>query len=169
MKLWDRFDLNEWIILGMLLGMWAIFFILPKRLPRYITILSLVWGSVSGMLFDIVIGTSVIDFYSLNDNNHYEIFDFLYFLTLAPSGYFFIHFYDLLKIKKKRFIWYVLIWSFIGYGTNCFLTKMHIIDFQNGYKLSYSIAFFLTTQTITGLYYQYVKKRMSNFTLSSYK
>ncbi|GKU83530.1 hypothetical protein [Niallia sp. NCCP-28] len=161
MKLWDSFDLNEWLILGMLIGMWTIFFILPKRLPRYITMLSLVWGSVSGMLFDIIIGTGLIDFYSLNDNNHYEIFDFLYFLNLAPSGYFFIYFYDFFKIKKQKFIWYVLIWGAIGYGTSWLLTKVHIIEFQNGYKLSYSVVFFIVTQTITGLYYRYIKKRMN--------
>jgi hypothetical protein len=157
--LFENFDKNEIGILIMIIISFSALWILPKRLPRSIALLSLLWGLASGMLFDFTIGGGQMDFYKVNDSQHYELFDFFYYVLFTPSSYFFIYFYETLHINKKTFIWYVIGWSLVGLGANWLLTLLDIIHFQNGYVLSYSFTVFLLIQTTTGLYYELIKSK----------
>ncbi|WP_408010000.1 hypothetical protein ACJROX_06825 [Pseudalkalibacillus sp. A8] len=78
----------------MLIITFIIVWLLPKRLPRKITYLSLLWGLSSGMLLDFTIGGGQMDFYKVNDVQNYELFDFLYYVLFSPFGYFFVYFYE---------------------------------------------------------------------------
>lgn len=86
MILWEQFDKNEIYILVLLVITYAAFFLFPKRLPRHITILFLVWGFASSTLFDFTIGAGVLDFYKVNDSNRYELFDLLTYFLFATFG-----------------------------------------------------------------------------------
>lgn len=77
MILWENFDKNEVYILVMLAIAYAAFFLFPKRLSSQVTILFLVWGFTSSTLFDFTIGGGLLDFYKVNDSNHYELSDLL--------------------------------------------------------------------------------------------
>ncbi|MBM7587995.1 hypothetical protein JOC86_004570 [Bacillus pakistanensis] len=156
---WESFDKNEIWILILLVITYIIAGLLPKKLPRNIALLSFLWGIASGMLFDFTIGGGLLDYYKVNDTHGYGIFDFLYYLLFAPFSYYFIYFYEKFEINKKSFVWYVLGWSILGLGMNWFLSKLGIIHFQHGYKLSYSFSVFLFIQTITILYYELIKYR----------
>ncbi|WP_257351683.1 hypothetical protein [Pseudalkalibacillus decolorationis] len=157
--LWENFDKNEISILIMLILAFIVLGLLPKRFPRNITLLSLLWGLSSGMLFDFTIGGGLMDVYKVNDLQRYELFDLLYYLLFTPFSYFFIYFYDTLGINKKTFIWYVVGWSIVGLIVNWLLTWLDIIQFQNGYVLPYSFSVFLIIQTITGVYFELIKSR----------
>jgi hypothetical protein len=160
MILWEQFDKNEVYILIMLVITYAAFFMFPKRLPRNITLLFLVWGFVSSTLFDFTIGGGLLDFYKVNDSNKYELFDLLTYFLFATFGYFFVYFYERFGINKKRFIFYVLGWTIVGLVMETVSIWMGVTHYQHGYKLSYSLAVFLVVQTTTGLYYELIKRRI---------
>jgi hypothetical protein len=159
MILWETLDLNELSILMFLFVGFITIGLLPKRLPRSITILSLLWGTASAKFFDFTIGGGLIDFYTVNDSPRYELFDFLYYILFAPFGYLFVYFYEKLKINKKTFVIYVVSWSLTGIVINWLFTILGIIHFKNGYILPYSFPVFLVIQTITGLYYEVIKSK----------
>jgi hypothetical protein len=164
MILWENFDKNEIYILVMMVIAYAALFLFPKRLPRSITLLFLVWGFASSTFFDFTIGGGLLDLYKVNDSNKYELFDLITYFLFAPFSYFFIYFYDKFKINKVRFVFYVLGWSAIGLVMEKVSSIMGVTHYQHGYKLPYSLAIFLVTQTTTGLYYEFVKRKTTGIT-----
>ncbi|MCM3163524.1 hypothetical protein KDJ21_017665 [Metabacillus litoralis] len=158
MMLWESFDKNEVSLLLFNLLAYLIIFLLPKKFTPRATLLSLFWGVTIGMLFDFTIGGGLLDFYRVSDSNRYEVFDLVYFLLYAPFGYLFFYFYEGLNINKKTVVIYILGWALIGVFFQWIFVKMEIITFQKGYKLSYSFPVFLVTQTISGIYYEKLRK-----------
>jgi len=159
MILWEHFDKNEIYIIVMLVIAYSALFLLPKKLPPNITLLFLVWGFASSTLFDFTIGGGLLDFYKVNDSNRYELSDVLSYFLFATFGYFFVYFYERFKINKKSFVFYVIGWMIVGLFMEKVSTWMGVTQYQNGYKLPYSVAVFLVVQTTTGLYYEWIKKR----------
>ncbi|WP_158737947.1 hypothetical protein [Alteribacillus sp. YIM 98480] len=163
MNLWESFDKNEISIIIMIAIAYAVIFLLPKKFTADITLLFLLFGFTIGVLHDFTIGGGLIDFYRLNNSHSYEIFDFLYYLLFAPFSYLFIYFYEVFRIHKITFIWYIIAWALIGVGMQSLFIWMDIIHFQNGYELHFSFPVFLMTQTITALYYEIVSSRFKVF------
>jgi hypothetical protein len=159
MILWEEFGKNEIYILIMLVIAYAAFFLLPKRLPRSITILFLVWGFARSTLFDLTIGGGLRDFYKVNDSNKYELFDLISYFLFAPFSYFFIYFYERFKIGRKAFIFYVLGWCSVGLIMENVSGFMGLTHYQHGYSMKYSVVVFLAVQTTTALYYELIKKK----------
>ncbi|UIR28625.1 hypothetical protein LZP85_11525 [Priestia flexa] len=149
---------NEVILLCMIGLAIVIALLLPRKLTKEIAILSWLWGLASGLVFDFTIGGGIIDFYTVNDSPHYELFDGLYYVLFAPFGYFFIYFYEALHISKYTFIYYILTWTLIGMGMNWVFITSDIIAFQNEFTIIYSFSVFLLIQTITALAYEQLKK-----------
>ncbi|MFB4166074.1 hypothetical protein ACE1TI_20345 [Alteribacillus sp. JSM 102045] len=159
MNLWESFDTNEISILIMIVVAYTVLFLLPKKFSPEITLLFLLWGFSIGVFFDFTIGGGLIDFYRLNDSQQYELFDFLYYLLFPPFSYLFIYFYESLEINRKTFIGYILAWALLGVGMQWIFINLDIIHFQNDYQLIYSFPVFLISQTVTGLYYEFVFSR----------
>lgn len=159
MMLWESFDKNEISLLIFSLIAYTIVLFLPRKFSRKTTLLSFFWGLTIGMLFDFTIGGGELDYYKLNDKNSYEVFDVIYYLLYGPFGYLFFYFYERLKINKKTIIIYILGWALIGIVFQWSLMKMDIITLQKGYKLSYSFTIFLVTQTISGIYYEILRRK----------
>lgn len=160
MMLWETFDLNELYILVMGIFAYVALFVFPKKLPRNLSVLFLVWGFTSSTLFDFTIGGGLFDFYKVNDSNRYELFDLLTYFLFAPFSYFFVYFYKLLKINKKSFIIYILGWTTVGLIMEKVSSLVGVIHYQNGYKIYYSVVVFLIVQTTTALYYELIKKKL---------
>ncbi|WP_274361753.1 hypothetical protein [Paenibacillus thermotolerans] len=157
MMLWEHFDKNEWFVLIMLVISYALVFFLPRRLPRSWMILSLVWGFASSTLFDFTIGGGLLDYYRVNDSDRYELTDLLTYFVFAPFGYIFIYVYELLKINKRNFVYYVIGWAVVGVAVQKVSEWMGITHYQHGYRLEYNFAVFLAVQTVSALFYEYVK------------
>jgi hypothetical protein len=162
MMLWVHFDRNEWFVLLVLAAAYAALWLLPKRLPRSVTITALVWGFAGSTLFDFTIGGGLMDFYMVNDSNHYELTDLLVYFMFAPFGYIFIYFYERLGIRGRKFILYVVGWSLIGAAFQAVAASMGMTHYQHGYRPEYNFAVFLVMQSLTGLYYEYLKRSDPN-------
>ncbi|MEK3883664.1 hypothetical protein [Paenibacillus sp. PL2-23] len=159
MILWEQFDRNEWYILVMLVVSYAAVVLLPKRVSPKLMLLGLVWGFASSTLFDFTIGGGLMDFYRVNDSNQYELFDLLVYVLFAPFGYFFIYFYEVLRIGRRTLIYYIAGWTMVAVGMQWLSEWMRLTEYQNGYRLEYNIVVFLIVQSITGLFYAYLKAR----------
>lgn len=158
MILWEEFNKNEIYVLVLLVIAYSAFFLMPKILPRHITILFFLWGFASSTLFDFTIGGGLLDFYKVNDSNSYELTDLLTYFLFAPFSYFFVYFYERFRVRRIGFIIYVAAWSFMGLAMERVSTWMGVTHYQNGYQLHYSLIVFLVVQTTTALYYLWVKK-----------
>lgn len=158
MTLIGTFDTNEIALLIFIGVSYAIMAILPKRLSTELTVLSIVWGFTIGVLFDFSIGGGQLDYYKVNDTNHFELFDLVYYLLFVPFGYCFNYFYEVLKVRGVMSLLYIVGWVGIGIGAQFVFTILHIITLQNGYKLIHSIPVFLVIQTVTAFLYAYIKK-----------
>jgi hypothetical protein len=166
MMLWETFDKNEIYILVMLAVSYGAFIFFPKRLPKEITILFLVWGFTISTFFDFTIGGGLLDFYKVNDSNAYELMDLLAYFLFAPFSYFYVYFYERFKINRNSFIFYVLGWSFLSLGMEKVSSWMGLTHYQNGYEIQYSLVIFLVVQTTTALYYEFIKNN-SHYQYSS--
>lgn len=160
----DKFSLNEMSLIIFVIIGYSIMFFLPKRLNREVTCLSVLAGLTTGMLFDFTIGGGLLDFYRQNDTNHYELFDVIYYLLFGPFGYFFMYFYNVLRVNKVTFIYYITAWSIIGITVQWLFTQLNILTYQNNYQLSYSFPIFLLIQTLTGFYYIFITTNSSKLT-----
>jgi len=152
------FNLNEIsLIIFNIIG-YLLVFILPKRLSREVSCLSMLCGLSTGLLFDFTIGGGILDFYRQNDTNHYELFDVFYYSLFVPFGYFFMYFYDRLHINKRTFIYYITTWSLVAMAVQWVFTLLHVLTYQHHYKLIYSLPIFLVTQSATGIYYCFITR-----------
>lgn len=160
MILWERFDSNEWFMLAVLFLSYGAIWLLPKRVPVSWMILSLVWGVASSTVFDFTIGGGLMDFYVINDTNHYEFVDLFTYAMFAPFGYFFIYGYELLRISRATLILYVIGWTIIGVSFQWLAALMGLTHYQNGYQMEYNVVVFLVIQSITGLFYGHMRANL---------
>lgn len=158
MILYEHFDKNEIYILILLAVAYGAFFLFPKRLPRDVTLLFLIWGFASSTFYDFTIGGGLLDFYKVNDSDRYEFFDLLTYFSFSTFSYFFVYFYERFNVKRVKFIFYVIGWVIIGIFMERLSMWMGVIHLQHGYKQYYSSIVFLITLTITGLFYKYIKE-----------
>ncbi|MFD1173053.1 hypothetical protein [Oceanobacillus picturae] len=164
MMLWDSFDKNEIYTLVLLLVGYAAIIVFPKKLPLPITVLFLTWGLATAMLVDFTIGGGMLDFYKINDANSYEFSDLLTYLQFPIFSYFFIYFYKVLNINKKRFIFYILGWVIVSLTMEKLSVFMGVIQYQHGYNMYFSLLVILSVQTTLALYYELIKKETTNIT-----
>jgi hypothetical protein len=160
--LWERFDANEWSVLALIALSYTAIWLLPKRVPDSWMILALVWGFASATIFDFTIGGGLMDFYKVNDSNRYELTDLFSYIMFAPFGYFFIYFYEYLRISRKTLILYIAGWSVVGFGFQWVAELLGMTHYQKGYLMIYNLVVFLTMQSITGMFYAYLRARVPN-------
>jgi len=159
MRMWESFDKNEISLLIILVVAYMAYFLFHRRVNPQIRKLGLLWGITIGILFDFTIGGGLLDYYRINDSNHYEVADVFYYLDFGPFGFFFFYFYETFHIHKKTFIYYTVAWAIIGVAAQWLFTWLDIITLQKGYHLAYSFPIFLVVQTATGVFIEQVKKR----------
>ncbi|MDQ0351617.1 uncharacterized protein YacL [Alkalibacillus filiformis] len=159
MMLWEEFDRNEIFLIAMLIVVYAVFFLLPKVLPKHITVLYLLIGFTIPIIFDFTIGGGMLNFYQVNDSNAYELTDVITYINFAPFAYFYIYFYEKLNIRKVTFIPYTIIWVIIGLLLEVLSKFMNVIHYQNNYEVYYSVIIFIVILTFNGLFYELIKKK----------
>ncbi len=165
MRMWKQFDINEISLLILIAVSYVFFFLLlrKKLFKPQITLFSMVWGFTVGVLFDFTIGGGPQDYYKVNDSNHYEVTDLLYYLLYSPFGYFFFYYYYRLKINKKKITLYVIVWALFGVSALWLFTQLGIITLQKGYKVAFSFPVFLVVQTLSVIFYEQIKNRENIF------
>jgi len=153
-----KFDENEWFIIITGILMWAIIFMLPKRFS-FLTIL-IIWlfNFFLGQMTDFIIGKPPLSYYYYNDLPEYEYFDLLlYFVSYPSIAYFFVYFYDKLKLKGWWLIGYIFVWALATTGLEWLSVKyFHLYTFTGWHSL-YSIFVFILVYVSNLIVFRFVE------------
>ncbi|WP_066064788.1 hypothetical protein [Neobacillus soli] len=154
--IYDRhFNVNEWFVIGMIIGGMVLFYLLPKILPLLTVVYCFLIGPFLGLVFDHTIAVPPLDLYDVGDESGYSLFDLLSYTMYAPFGYFFIYFYERLRIKGQSKVVYIFIWSFLAIFVEWISVHVGIFHYKNGYKLLYSIPIYFFVESLTLFIYLY--------------
>lgn len=152
----EKFDVNEWFLIGILLG--GIFLrFLPKRFPTSMTILIMIFSSFYARTFDNILAAPFLDLYDIMDSDKYEFFGVFTYFMYAPFAYIFIYFYDKFNIKGRNIALYIFGSSLFGIGFEWIATQSNIFTYKD-WKLAYSFTVYLLVQYTTILFFHYLKK-----------
>ncbi|MBM7663027.1 hypothetical protein JOC85_003853 [Bacillus mesophilus] len=155
----NQFNENEWFIIIVSVVMYTLIFLLPKKFSLGTSITLLLLGFYIGLLSDHSISIPPFDFYDVNDNSKYEVFDILTYVMYGPFGYFLIYFYEHFKIRGYKTIFYIIVWTFFAIILEYVGTKFGIFHYKQGYRLAFSVPIYVGLQSLTIFYYVILKNK----------
>lgn len=157
-----KFDWNEWFVLLASAVLVILFFLLPRRFPKYFTMMNLLFTVCLVMTVDDVLALKPYDYYDWMDQDEFELFDvFTYFFLYPPMGYFFLYFYDRWKLRSWKLLFYILTWTTFSIGFEWVCVKSHVLTYK-GWSLVYSIPVYLAVFGIELSFFHLVKKHQSH-------
>lgn len=151
----EKFDVNEWFILGALLGSLLVFLLLPKRLPKPITPLIVLVSISFPSILDHSLAVNPHNLYNLNDRKDYEIFDLILYLVYPAFGYLYVYLLNLLQWKRLKLVAYLLIWTLFSVVFEMTLTKIHVFVLT-GWKHVYSLPVYIAVLTLTYYFFIFI-------------
>jgi hypothetical protein len=142
----EKFDANEWFIVGCLAAGWFSVWRMGKHFPRSMLILLLAGGLMSALCVDLVLGAPPLDYYDINDTSKVDLFDLLLYAVYPPFGVLFLYVYNRLRIQGPFNLAYILLCSGFGLliewgaeATGVFIYK--------GWSIWYSFTIYLLVQS----------------------
>lgn len=151
----NRWNANEWFVIGMLILGFTIVALLPRRFPLNWSTVFTLYGISAGLFLDHSISVEPVDFYDVNESSRYELLDFLTYVMYGAFSYIFAYLHDHWKIKSSHDPLYVLGWSLLSTGTEWIAGQAGVFHYKNGYNLYYSFPIYLL---LTSLYMLFLRK-----------
>lgn len=155
----ERFDVNEWVIIGLYISNIYILWKLPRRFPMSVTILLYLYGILVSASLDDMLGTPPYDLYDVNDDPKYELFDLLMYVIYPVYSYYFIYVIDRWRIRGLGLFLYLLIVSLSSTGYEWIMVQANIFTY-NGWTLVNSYPVYLISQSLLLLYYLFLKHQL---------
>ncbi|MBB6451840.1 hypothetical protein HNQ94_000261 [Salirhabdus euzebyi] len=156
----NHFNSNEWFLICLLIAVYVIFFLLPKRFPRQVTIVFLLYGIFVSYFFDLTIGLKPIDFYDVNDTSKYSIFDFITYVMFAPVSYLFFYIYDRMKIHKRFTPLYILMWACVAMFMEWVSKYLGVYHYRLAYEIYYSFGIYLAVLSVGIILYHRIQNSL---------
>jgi hypothetical protein len=139
----NQFNGNEWLVVAFIVIGFAMIQLFPRTFSPTQTAFNLLFGIVTGLIFDHTIAVPPFDLYDLGDQSKYQLFDIFSYVMYAPFGYWFIYIYERLCISGFFTIWYSLAWCGLGMGIEFICVMMEVFHYKNGYQFVYSFPIYL--------------------------
>ncbi|WP_413306807.1 hypothetical protein AA0X95_06445 [Bacillus sp. 1P10SD] len=152
MPLPQHFDENEWFVLSCIVVSYSIVRFLPKRFPRIISVLLMLFGPIVARMSDHFLASPKLDLYNLMDTPNYDLFDLFTYVLYAPFSYLFIYFYDRWNVKGAGLLFYLFLWTVVSAIFEWIHKLFHVFTYHN-WKLSYSFTVYLVVQCLELLFY----------------
>ncbi|MEQ6389728.1 hypothetical protein RZN22_10420 [Bacillaceae bacterium S4-13-58] len=163
MKVYDQqFNQNEWFVVIVLIVTFFTISKLPRRFSKATTYTLVLMGIFIGMFADHTISIPPFDFYDVNDNSTYEVFDFFTYVMYGPFGYLFLYFYDYLQIKGLKIMLYIILWTSLSIFMEYIASSLGVFHYKKGYSLLFSIPIYLWIQSLVIVYYHLLKRKTSS-------
>jgi hypothetical protein len=156
LELPNKWDSNEWAILIFLLISFIIIVCLPKRFPKSVTLLMLMFGLIVAKTLDHILGIPPYDLYDTNDLKKYEFSDVFLYILYMPFSYIFFYSYDYLKLRGGLLISFLLSWAVFAVFFEWISLKLKIIHY-GAWKLFYSFPIYLLVLCFSLLFYHLLK------------
>lgn len=144
----NRWNANEWFVIGMLTLGFTLLTVLPKRFPlKWSTVFTL-YGIFTGLYLDHTISVKPVDYYDVNDNSSYQVMDFLTYVMYGPFTYFYAYLHDACKIKPSFDPLYVFCWALSSVGVEWVAVQAGVFHYKNGYSNYYSFPIYLLMSSL---------------------
>lgn len=157
-----HFNANEWFVsIGLLVGL-ILMWVLPNRFPRKLVIIYFTLGVTFGALSDHYIGTVPVSFYDTSDTSVFDLADVPSIIMYGAYTYLFFYLYDLMKIKNKFNMVYILSWSFTSTMIEWVAVQLGVFHYLKGYWLGISFTIYLLVHSSWVLFFhlmKYVERR----------
>lgn len=153
-----EFGKNDMFILFVIFAIILLFTILPKRIPKSLTVLLLLYSLAIASLFDNSMGVSNHDYYDILDGPKYTIMDLLAYSIYLPFGYLFYYFYEKYNIHGLKTVGFILVWVVIGLSFEWLCVQFNVFTYKNGYKIIYSAPIYLFALSSLMLFIKYITK-----------
>lgn len=154
----NQFNQNEWFIIILTLVAYAIAYLLPRRFPKLISAVFILYGIFLGQFIDHTLGLNPFEFYDVNDSSYFEFFDLLSYVMYGPFSYFIPYFFDKFRLKRQHIILYIVVWSLIALGLEWVGIQMEVYHYEKGWHIQYSFPSYLAINSILmALYYKLYK------------
>ncbi|WP_160725509.1 hypothetical protein [Bacillus sp. USDA818B3_A] len=161
MLLPNQFDANEWFITLSLILTYLLIIKLPKRFPRTITLMLLLFGMGYVQVVDHILAGISYNTYDINDYAEYELFDWIGWFIYPPFGYFFIYCLDKWSLHGRQLFWYIFGWSLIAMVVEWISLKFHMFTYY-GWKFTYSYPVYLLTLCLYLLFFLYIRSTFNS-------
>lgn len=149
------FDMNEWFILISLVILYTLFFLLPQRFPKTITMLIYMFSFSLEKEADLILEYPPYVLYYLNDSKQFELFDFLTCFLYPAFGYLLLYFYDKWNVRGISAFFYLMSWSIIAVLFEWITMKVGIFNYT-GWTLFFSYAVYLIVVGLYAAFYHFV-------------
>jgi hypothetical protein len=155
-----KFDANEWfILLNSVFGYtWVLF--LPKRYPKAISILVVLFCVLVATIFDHIIGIPPLDMYDINDQKNYELMDIFTYFMYSPYALLFVYLYDKFDPKGLYITPYIVGWSILSVIFEWLAVKCHVFTYNN-WSLIYSFSVYLVSTTLELNFFRFIYRYFS--------
>ncbi|GEO25005.1 hypothetical protein AAC03nite_07900 [Alicyclobacillus acidoterrestris] len=152
-----RFDGNEWfIILCTVFGFLCVS-LLPKRYPRAVSTLVVLFVVSVAIVLDHSIMTPPLDMYDINDYKKYELMDVVTYFMYSPFALLSVYLYDKFHPKGFALVGYIIGWSALAEFFEWLATLFHVYTYTT-WKLPYSFSVYLVATTLQMVFFRYTMK-----------
>lgn len=150
-----KFDANEWyILLNSVFGYtWVLF--LPKRYPRAISVLVVLFCVIVATIYDHTLATPPLDLYDINDQKNYELMDVITYFMYCPYALLSVYLYDKFDPKGIYFTAYIVGWSILAVIFEWLAEICHVFTF-NHWSLLYSFSMYLVSTTLQLNFFRFI-------------
>jgi hypothetical protein len=151
----NRWNANEWFVIGMLALGFTLIAVLPRRFPLEWSAVFTLYAIFTGLYLDHSISVIPVDYYDVNENSSYEVMDFMTYVMYGPFSYLFAYLHDRWKIKPSCDPLFVLGWALLSLGMEWVAVQAGVFHYKNGYRIFYSFPIYLL---MTSLYLLFLHK-----------
>lgn len=156
----EKFDLNEWCAIGLIIICLIIIYYLPKKFKASVVLVIWLFNINLVMLADFTLGVKPFNFYDFMDQPKLELVYNLSYFTLYPGvAYLVLYFYDFYKFKKTVTLFYLLIVSSVLVTLEWIALKVQIIEYVDGkWKLFYSFPIYFLAMALNIFLLKFMNK-----------
>ncbi|MFD2444240.1 hypothetical protein ACFSO7_09685 [Bacillus sp. CGMCC 1.16607] len=154
----NSFGLNDYFILILIVVLWAIYFLLPIKFSKQVSILIGLYCITVSSVLDNTFGALAFDYYDIMDGPDYTIMDIAVYLIYPPFGLFFIYLFEKLRISRKTYLPFIFVCSLFSLGFEWFSHLMNVFEYKNGYGIRYSLFIYIIVQSLFIAFYKKIRK-----------
>jgi hypothetical protein len=153
----DELSINEWFVILSILIFYPLFILLKGKFPVSMIIMISLFSATMARIADYVLAGPRLDLYDLMNSGNYDLFDFIMYLLYMPFAYTFLYIYEKLNIKGIYVLLYIVVCSIFGVVFEWITVLLGVFTFKE-WKSIYSFPVYLFIQSLTILYYRFLKQ-----------
>jgi len=151
------FGANDWFIIGCLILVYAIVWLLPRRLPRSVSLLVMLFSLSLAKGSDNTLGTKPLDLYDTNQIPKFDMTDLLTWALYPAFGYLFMYAYDRYRIRGYALPAFIVGCSLAGSGFEYVCVLLDVFTYKS-WILADSFIVYLWAQSLTILFFEWLKR-----------